>query len=123
MKNEINVSDLVSSIAEEKAQKSALSKTAGLKSLRERLSGDHLSKTAEDANIVASEIAGEIGAEGLSMSNMLEKIATDMENADTTDDIIKIAKELGNSDFEHLSTIATKLADVVIADIQNKIDI
>jgi hypothetical protein len=122
MKKDINVADLVASIADENADKQALKKTAGLASLKARMSGSDISKTAEDAQFVADAVAGEIGKETLSLSAQLEKVAQEMENAETTDDIIKIASELENSDLAHISTIASKMADVVFADLQNKLE-
>ncbi len=122
MKKEINVADLVASIADEKADKQALKKTAGLASLKARMSGGEISKTAEDAQHVADGVADEIGKDTLSLSAQLEKVAQDMEGAETTDDIIKIASALDNSDLAHISTIASKMADVVFADLQNKLE-
>lgn len=121
MKNEINVADIIASVTQEADQKKALHKTAGHISLRDRISGSNLSKTAEEAKYVADNIAAEIGKETLTLSAQLEKVAEEMENAETTEDIIKIAASLDNSDFAHLSTMAKKIADVVFADLQNKL--
>jgi len=121
MKNELNVADIVASVTEEAENKKALKKTASLVSLKERISGSNLSKTAEDAKQIADNVASEIGRETLPLSEQLEKVAAEMEEADTTEDIVKIASSLENSDLAHLSTIATKMADVVFADLQNKL--
>lgn len=86
------------------------------------MKGSNLSKTAEDAKIVADNVAKEIGVDNISLSSQLEKVASDMENAETTEDIVKIASSLGNSDLAFISTVASKLADVVIADISNKLE-
>jgi len=121
MKKELNVADLVASITQEAEEKKALKKTAGLVSLKEKIRGSNLSKTAEDAKRVADGVASEIGRKTLPLSEQLEKVAAEMEKAETTEDIIKIAASLENSDLAYISSIATKLADVVIADIENKL--
>jgi hypothetical protein len=121
MNNDINVADLVASITEEASVKKGLEKTAGMASLKSRLTGSQISKTAEDAQIVADTIAAEVGIETLTLSQQLEKTASEMEKASSTDEIIKIASDLNNSDLAHISTIASKLADVVYADLQNKV--
>ena len=117
MKENINVSDLVASITEETNKKSALQKVASLTS---KMKGSELSKHAEDAKAVAESVSAEIGMSSSPISMQLEKVASEMESASTVEEIIKIAESLDNSDLAHLSTIASKLADVVIADIQNK---
>ena len=86
------------------------------------MGGSEISKTAEDAQHVADGVASEIGMSTLPLSDQLEKVAAEMENAKTTDDIIKIASALDNSDLAHISTIASKITDVVMADLQNKLD-
>ena len=122
MKNNLNVADLIASVEQENENKKSLLKTAGLGSLVEKMKGSNLSKTAEDAKIVADNVAKEIGVDNISLSSQLEKVASDMENAETTEDIVKIASSLGNSDLAFISTVASKLADVVIADISNKLE-
>ncbi len=121
MIKDLNVADLVASITDEQKEKKALSKTAGTTSLKARMSGSEISKTAEDAQRVANGVAAEIGVDKLSLSQQLEKVASTMESAKTTEDIIKIASDLDNSDLAHISTIATKMADVVWADLNNKL--
>jgi hypothetical protein len=124
-RTELNVADLVASVKNEVEEKKIMQKTAGLTglaSLSQRMAGGEISKEAEDANFVAAKVAEEIGVENLPLSQKLEKVAADMEGASTTEEIIKIASDLDNSDLAHISTIASKLADVVWADLQNKID-
>jgi len=122
MKKDINVADLVASVTDEQNEKKALNKTAGLASLKERMSGGTLSKHAEDAKVVADAVADEIGVNSLSLSQQLEKVASEMEGANSVEDIIKIASSLDNSDLAHISTISAKMADVVFADLQNKLE-
>lgn len=118
----LNVADLVASIKQETADKNSLKKTASEPSMASRMSGSQISKQAEDANTVAAAVAKEIGMESNSLSEELEKVAGLMSEASTTEDIIKIASSLDNSDLAHLSTIASKLSDVVYADLQNRIN-
>ena len=122
MKKELNVADLVASVTKETEEKKMIKKTAGLPSLKSRMSGSEISKTAEDARNVADGIASEIGVDSLPLSEQLEKVASEMEGAKTTEDILKIASALDNSDLAHISTIASKITDVVMADLANKLD-
>ena len=119
---DFNISDLVASVKAEAEEAKDIEKTASLRGFAKRISGEGFSKEAQEAQSVATTVAQEIGQESLSLSVQLEKVASEMEEAETIGDIVKIASDLGNSDLAHISTIASKLADVVYADLQNKFE-
>jgi len=114
---EVNIGNLIQSVSEEQSlQKTASAKDLSLSSLAQ---GTALVKEAEETLDVATQIEQEIGAP-LDLSETLEKVASQMEQATTPEDIIKIAEEAGNSDLAYISTIATTLGDAIFEQLDNR---
>jgi hypothetical protein len=120
MNKTLNISGLIDSIANENEQKVVQAKTSGLTKIASRLKGDFIDQTADDLTKVAEEIAEDMGVESLPLSKELEKVASEMEAAESTDEIIKIAESLGNSDLAYISKIASSLADAIVEDLENR---
>jgi hypothetical protein len=121
MNKTLNISGLIDSIANENEQKAVQSKTIGITKIASRLKGEFVDKTADDLTKVAEEIAEDMGVESLPLSKELEKVASEMEAASSTDEIIKIAKSLGNSDLSYISKIASSLADAIVEDLEHRL--
>ena len=122
MSTKVDISGIVASIANEKEAQSTKRKTLGLTKTASRLKGEFLDSEAVELKKVAEEIAGEIGIEALPMSQQLEKVASEMEAAESTEEIIKIAQSLGNSDLAYISKIASSLADAIHEDLSNRLE-
>lgn len=81
---------------------------------------DPMVKEASDAQEISDAIAEEIGVNTLEISKKIEKVASEMAEADSVEEIIKIANDSGNSDLLNLKTIANSMASIVIADIESR---
>ena len=115
-----NIEDLVASVKQEQV-------AAGIETPTSAVSGsplfraptDGMVKEASEAQGISDAIAEDIGVENFEVSKKLEKVASQMKEAVTTDDIIKIASESGNADLLNMKTIATSLAKVIIAEVES----
>jgi len=119
-KNVFDISGIVGQIKEELTAKEIEKKASVLGGMTEKVAGKSLEKTASEANSTAVELEAETGRK-LELSSELEKIASDMEHAESVDEIIKIAEEYGNSDIGNLAVLARSIADVVVEDISERL--
>jgi len=118
MKN-IGISDLVASVKQEVENKEPIEKVA---SVSQVMSGNgFVGKTESELNRIQKDFAKEIGSENVELTPKLQKIASEMEEAETVDDIVKIAEEFGGSEFGDLGKIASIITDIVISEIEDKI--
>jgi hypothetical protein len=120
MGNNISVASILESVKAE-GKKIEMEKTASSKSLVNMVSGASVSKQAEEANSVAAKVADEVGVESISLSADLEKFASEIDGAETSSDIIKIAEDVGNSDLANLSKVASKITGVIFEEIESRL--
>ncbi len=114
---EQNIKDLVASVKQEQRESGV--EPSGLVPKTSLGRTPSIVKEAAEAQDISDAIAKDIGVD-FEVSEKIEKIATEMKEADGVDAIIKIASESGNNDLLNLKTIATSLASVVIADIESR---
>ena len=118
---EKNIQDLVASVKQEQVASGIETPTSNVP--RSALSGmaeSGIVKEASDAQGISDAIADDLGVDTFEVSQEIEKIATEMRSATTVDEIIKIASESGNNDLLNLKTIATSMANIVVADIESR---
>jgi regulatory protein YycI of two-component signal transduction system YycFG len=120
MSNNISVESILESVKAE-GKKIEMEKTASTKSLVNMVSGGTVSEQAEEANIVAAKVAEEVGVESISLSDDLEKFASEIDKAETSSDIIKIAEDVGNSDLANLSKVASKITGVIFEELESRL--
>ena len=117
----LDISGLINSISEEHNASKQEGVSHEPSSISSRLKGSFIDPDSASLSKVAEEIEEELGVESLPLSRELEKVAGEMESAGSTDEIIKIAESLGNSDLAYISKIASSLADAIVADIENRL--
>jgi len=124
MKN-LNISSLVASIEAEgtspmQAPRSQLGEKLAARAEATRANEPELSKVASEAEDMAAILANSIGLDTMSIASQLQKTASDMSEAESLEEIVKIASDLGNTDLANISTIANKITDVVCAQIESR---
>ncbi len=119
-----NIKELVASVKKEQIATGIVPTTSAVPhtSLSGMLTGraDPMVKEAAEAQAISDNIAEDIGVGTLEISQKIEKVAAEMSEATTVDEIIKIANDSGNSDLLNLKTIANSMATIVIADIESR---
>ena len=116
----IDINGLISDIKAEGGQ-SKKEKMTKVASVVEAMKGASMSDTEKEARAAAEAIEREVG-KNLDITTTLEKMAEEMEKAESVDDIVKIASEVGGSEFAYLNKIASAIADVVVADIEKRLN-
>jgi DNA-binding transcriptional regulator GbsR (MarR family) len=121
MNGKLDIESILASVRAEHEAKEIDKKKDGLTKIAKKISGDYVTKEAEEAQEVAKGVEDDIGRD-LELSQELEKIASEMSDAESTEDIVKIAEKYGNSDIGNLAVLARSIADVVVEDIQSRLD-
>ena len=119
-KDFFDISNLVGEIKNEHEQVNIEKRASAVSDLAAKIAGTELDKTASEANRAALELEQETDKK-FELSRELEKVASEMEQSETIDDIIKIAEYYGDSDIGNLAVLARTIADVVVNDISERL--